>query len=164
MRTTKSLRASCCDDGIDGLTLRTSKSGSLTRNDVVAFSRMLQSRGLAPQTRGRYLAQLRRYLFYLSDQGLLTDSPANLIRAADFPKPPSLLPRALPPHVDAELRARLAAVAARQMPWTAADATHRATSQRACQSQVQLRARRPSRTPLPQGASRQAEERSVLFP
>jgi site-specific recombinase XerD len=81
---------------------------NLTRNEVVAFSRMLHERGLTPQTRGDYLVKLRRYLFCLSDQGLLADHPGNLIRAADFPKPPILLPRALSPHVDAELRARLA--------------------------------------------------------
>ena len=84
-------------------------SQKLTRNDVIAFSCMLQSRGLAAQTRGQYLGLLRRYLFYLRDQGRLTDNPASLIRPADFPKPPSLLPRALPPQVDTELCARLAA-------------------------------------------------------
>lgn len=82
---------------------------SLTRNDVVAFSCMLQGRGLAPQTRGQYLGRLRRYLFYLSEQDLLAGNPASLIRAADFPKLPRLLPRALTPQVDAELRAKLAA-------------------------------------------------------
>jgi site-specific recombinase XerD len=81
----------------------------LTRDDIVAFSRMLHTRGIAPQSRRHYLAQLRRYLFYLSDRGLLSEHPTNLVRAADFPKQPSLLPRALAPHVDAELRARLAA-------------------------------------------------------
>jgi len=83
--------------------------GQLTRPDVVAFCRMLHNRGLAPTTRGHYLAKLRRYLFYLADEGLLPRDPMSLIRTADFPKRPSLLPRALQPAVDVELRARLAA-------------------------------------------------------
>jgi integrase len=70
---------------------------------------MLHDRRLAPATRGHYLAKLRGYLFYLADEGLLAKNPMNLIRPADFPRRPSLLPRALQPAVDAELRARLTA-------------------------------------------------------
>lgn len=81
----------------------------LTRQDVVAFFNMLHHRGLAPETRGQYLAKLRRYLFYLADQDLLSNQPTTLIRLTDFPKRPSPLPRALRPDVDAELRARLTA-------------------------------------------------------
>ncbi len=80
----------------------------LTRKDVVEYGRTLYERGLAPETRGHYLATLRRYLFYLDDQGLLANKPRNLIRSSDFPKPPRLLPRALRPDIDAELCARLA--------------------------------------------------------
>ena len=84
----------------------------LKRSDVVAYCRALHSRELAPETRGHYLAQLRRYLFYLADEGLLNGNPMKLIRPADFPKPPILLPRALQPAVDAEIRSRLVAAAA----------------------------------------------------
>lgn len=80
----------------------------LTRKDVVEYGRTLYERGLAPETRGHYLATLRRYLFYLDDQGLLAYKPRNLIRSSDFPKQPRLLPRALRPDIDAELCARLA--------------------------------------------------------
>ena len=81
----------------------------MSRADIVAFCRMLYDRGLAPATRCHYLAKLRGYLFYLADEGLLAENPMNLIRPADFPKRPSLLPRALQPDVDAKLRARMAA-------------------------------------------------------
>jgi len=80
----------------------------LKRKDIVEYGRTLHRRGLAPETRGHYLAMLRRYLFYLDDQGLLANKPRNLIRSSDFPKQPRLLPRALRPDIDAELCARLA--------------------------------------------------------
>ncbi|OGQ77162.1 MAG: hypothetical protein A2289_23790 [Deltaproteobacteria bacterium RIFOXYA12_FULL_58_15] len=80
----------------------------LTRSNVVAYCSVMHSQGLAAQTRSQYLAKLRRYLFYLADEGLLNGNPMKLIRPADFPKPPSLLPRALQPAIDAEIRARLA--------------------------------------------------------
>jgi len=79
----------------------------MKRMDVVEYARMLHKRGLAPETRGLYLTKLRRYLFYLDDQGRLANKPTNLIRSSDFPRPSQLLPRALRPDIDAELRTRL---------------------------------------------------------
>lgn len=80
----------------------------LKRKDVVEYGQMLHKREIGPETRGRYLAAFRRYLFYLDDQGLLANQPYDLIRSSDFPKRPQLLPRALRPDIDAKLRERLA--------------------------------------------------------
>ena len=81
----------------------------LTREEVVEYCRTLHERGLAPATRCHYLVKLRTFLFHLADNGLLANQPRILVRPADFPKPPKLLPRALHPDVDAQLCERLAA-------------------------------------------------------
>ncbi len=82
---------------------------ALTRQDVVAFCRMMYDRKLAPATRVSRLVVLHRYLCCLDEQYLLAEAPAVLIRRSDFPKLPQLLPRALRADIDAELCALLAA-------------------------------------------------------
>jgi site-specific recombinase XerD len=84
---------------------------ALTRQDVVAYCRMMYNRELTPATRVGRLVVLRRYLYYLDERKLLAEPPAVLVRRADFPKQPQLLPRALRADIDAELCARLAAAA-----------------------------------------------------
>lgn len=80
---------------------------SITRDDVIAFSRAMHAQGLAPATRLLSLIVVRSYLRYLACHDLLQADPETLIQTTDLPKLPDRLPRALRPEVDEELQQRL---------------------------------------------------------
>lgn len=81
----------------------------LDRLELSRFFAHLQQRGLHPATRCDTIQQVRTYLRWLYERGLLARQPELLIRRTDFPKCPQYLPRPISPEADRELRARLAA-------------------------------------------------------
>ncbi len=81
----------------------------LTRPAMSRWCHRLLEDGLHPSTRTGRLFDVRTYLCWLAEQGVLSADPDDLIRRSDFPKLPSYLPRPLPPDVDRELQRRLAA-------------------------------------------------------
>jgi site-specific recombinase XerD len=85
----------------------------LDRLEVSRFFAQLHERGLHPTTRCENILQLRAYLRWLYERGLLVRQPELLIRRTDFPKCPQYLPRPIRPEADRELRARLAASSCR---------------------------------------------------
>jgi site-specific recombinase XerD len=83
-------------------------SDELTRPAMNRWCHHLLEQGLLPASRTAQLLDVRGYLRWLAEQGLLGDDPDDLIRCSDFPKLPTYLPRPLPPDVDRELQCRLA--------------------------------------------------------
>ncbi|MGH7487765.1 MAG: tyrosine-type recombinase/integrase, partial [bacterium] len=81
----------------------------LSRSEISGWFHALLDKGLHPATRIHRLGEIRIYLHWLDQQGLLQANPDELIRVSDFPKMPQYLPRPLPPDVDRELQRRLAA-------------------------------------------------------
>ncbi len=81
----------------------------LTRPAMSRWCHRLLEDGLHPSSRTHRLFDVRAYLRWLAEQGVLSADPDDLIRRSDFPKLPSYLPRPLPPDVDRELQRRLAA-------------------------------------------------------
>jgi site-specific recombinase XerD len=81
---------------------------ALDRDTIARWLQWLHSRGLHPSTRTSAIIQVRMYLRWLDERGLLAHPADFLIRRSDFPKLPQYLPRPLPPDVDANLQARLA--------------------------------------------------------
>lgn len=85
----------------------------LDRLELSRFFAHLQQRGLHPATRCDTIQQVRTYLRWLYERGLLARQPELLIRPTDFPKCPQYLPRPISPEADRDLRARLAASSCR---------------------------------------------------
>jgi integrase/recombinase XerC len=88
----------------EGLALHT-----LTRPAMSRWCHRLLEDGLHPASRTERLSDVRVYLRWLAEQGVVCADPDDLVRRSDFPKLPSYLPRPLPPDVDRELQRRLAA-------------------------------------------------------
>lgn len=81
---------------------------TLTRQVMLSWLTDVKARGLRPITRIHILTYVRVYLRWLAEHGALPHHPDDLLRRADFPKPPRYLPRPLPPDVDREIQQRLA--------------------------------------------------------
>ncbi len=79
----------------------------LERQHTVRWFRYLNDRGLRPATRLHIIVDVRAYLRWLHERGLLQNEPDLLIRRTDLPKVPDLLPRPLCPAADRALQARL---------------------------------------------------------
>lgn len=91
--------------------LRTHDIGlhALRRPHMASWLLSLSDRGLHPSSRLSTLNQVRVYLRWLQERGVLRADPDDLIRRTDRPKLPTYLPRPLPPDVDIILQERLAA-------------------------------------------------------
>lgn len=85
----------------------------LDRIALGRFFAQLQQQGLQPATRGHTILNVRSYLRWLYERGLLEGQPDLLIRSTDLPKRPQYLPRPISPDADRELRARLTASSCR---------------------------------------------------
>jgi site-specific recombinase XerD len=84
--------------------------------DRIALGRFfahLLRQGLSPSRRSHILLEVRAYLRWLYDQGLLDRDPELLIRRSDLPKCPQYLPRPISPEADRTLCTRLAASSCR---------------------------------------------------
>lgn len=80
---------------------------NLDRSVCLAWSQKLHERGLHPTTRFCWLVNLRTYLDWLWEHGLIAAPGRALILSHDLPKKPDYLPRPLPPEIDQELQRRL---------------------------------------------------------
>jgi len=69
----------------------------------------LMQRGQGPASRIGNIVQIRVYLRWLRDRGLVEYDPEKLIQWADLPKRPNYLPRPLSPKVDRLVQKRLSA-------------------------------------------------------
>ena len=85
----------------------------LDREQVSQWLVALSQRGLGPATRAHTIVNVRSYLRWLYDRGLLERPAELLLRPTDVPKLPRYLPRPLEPAADRELQARLAASSCR---------------------------------------------------
>ena len=81
---------------------------TLTRPQIGGYFHFLLDKGLRPVSRIHRLSEVRNYLRWLVERGILVADADDLIRVSDFPKLPQYLPRPLPPDVDRELQRRLA--------------------------------------------------------
>lgn len=88
--------------GRRGLTI-----GQVTRGVCLEWAQHLHEAKLHPATRVGMLVNVRRYLDWLWEQGLVEQPGYEQILAEDLPKKPQYLPRPLPPAVDGELQGRL---------------------------------------------------------
>jgi site-specific recombinase XerD len=77
----------------------------LDRTRVESWLAWLHARGLAACSRINIIQQVRAYLDWLEEQGVLVTS-STLIRRSDLPKLPQYLPRPVSADVDAELQRR----------------------------------------------------------
>jgi site-specific recombinase XerD len=93
----------------DFLETRQLSLADVSRRHLEDWYQALHACGLHPATRLDLLLQTRCYLRWAHDEGLVPADPDQLVRRSDFPKLPQYLPRPLPPDVDRELQARLAA-------------------------------------------------------
>lgn len=84
---------------------------SLNRSHIIPWIADLQHDGLHPSTRYTIIGQIRTYLRWAYDRGLLVNSPEELIRVRDFPKIPNYLPRPLAPEIDRALQDYLSNIA-----------------------------------------------------
>lgn len=85
------------------------KIEDLTRKHTTTFFTSLVDAGLAPVTRHQVTVKVRVYLRWLHAREIIHALPQELIRATDFPKLPTYLPRPLPAEIDRELHKRLRA-------------------------------------------------------
>jgi site-specific recombinase XerD len=85
----------------------------LDREQLVRWLVQLAAQGLTPATRSHTILQVRSYLRWLDERGLLGFPAEQLIRCTDLPKLPRYLPRPLSPAADRELQARLRASSCR---------------------------------------------------
>ena len=85
------------------------KIEGLTRKHTAEFFTTLVDAGLAPITRHLFTIKIRVYLRWLHEREIIQAQPQELIRATDFPKLPTYLPRPLPAEIDRELQERLRA-------------------------------------------------------
>ena len=85
----------------------------LDREQVVRWLAHLGEQDLTPSTRCSTILQVRSYLRWLYERGLLERPAEQLIRSTDLPKLPRYLPRPLSPAADRQLRARLSASSCR---------------------------------------------------
>jgi len=79
----------------------------MDRQQMAQWLLFLQRRPLAPSTRFHTILQVRAYLRWLYEHGLLRYHPDRLIRRADLPKLPEYLPRPLSTEADRQLRSQL---------------------------------------------------------
>jgi site-specific recombinase XerD len=85
------------------------KIEGLTRKHTAEFFTTLVDAGLAPITRHQFTIKVRVYLRWLHEREIIQAQPQDLVRATDFPKLPTYLPRPLPAEIDRELQKRLRA-------------------------------------------------------
>lgn len=82
----------------------------LDRATCVKWIRFLfEKKKYSASTRLQRLVNTRGYLYWLSQQGIVKANIDELIKTSDFPKIDLVLPKPLPPHVDAEIQRRLVA-------------------------------------------------------
>ena len=79
----------------------------IDRQQMSRWLLFLQRWPVTPRTRFYTILQVRAYLRWLYEQGLLRYHPDRLIRRTDLPKLPEYLPRPLSSEADRQLRARL---------------------------------------------------------
>ena len=80
---------------------------NLDHSVCLAWGQELHECGLHPTTRFCWLVNLRTYLDWLWEHGLIVAPGRALILSHDLPKKPDYLPRPLPPEIDQELQTRL---------------------------------------------------------
>jgi site-specific recombinase XerD len=85
----------------------------LDREQMSRWLAELRERGLTPATRCHTILQVRAFMRWLEERGLLARPVAQLLRSTDLPKLPRYLPRPLSPAADRELQARLGASSCR---------------------------------------------------
>ncbi len=79
----------------------------IDRQQMSQWLLSLQRRAICACTRFQTILQVRAYLRWLYEQGLLRYHPDRLIRRTDLPKLSEYLPRPLSPEADRQLRTRL---------------------------------------------------------
>ena len=77
----------------------------IDRSRIESWLSWLHARGLAACSRVHVIQQVRAYIDWLEEQGVLANA-RTLIRSSDLPKLPQYLPRPVSPDVDAELQRR----------------------------------------------------------
>lgn len=81
--------------------------GDVKRTHCLEWAQRLHEDGLHPATRVGMLVNVRRYLDWLWEQGIVEQPGHELLLAEDLPKKPEYLPRPLPPPIDQQLQERL---------------------------------------------------------
>lgn len=82
----------------------------INREHCVSWMRfMFEKKKYSTSTRLQRLVNTRGYFYWLADRGILKASVDQLIKSADFPVLDLVLPKPLPPEVDAEIQRRLRA-------------------------------------------------------
>jgi site-specific recombinase XerD len=81
---------------------------SVDRRILERFFKYLRDRNQGPNTRIAVMVQVRLYLMWLRERGLITCDAEALVKWDDMPKRPEYLPRPLPPKVDRLIQNRLA--------------------------------------------------------
>jgi site-specific recombinase XerD len=79
---------------------------TLDRDVAERWLKSLADCGLAPSTRNLRIFGVRRYFQWLSERGVITADPDDLLRISDLPKIPTYLPRPFPVQADRELQRR----------------------------------------------------------
>ena len=80
---------------------------SVDRNEIESWLSNLLNEKLCPATRVSFIINLRAYFYWLHERGIMKSDPHQLIRVADLPNRPKLLPRPLPLEIDQEIQRRL---------------------------------------------------------
>lgn len=81
---------------------------NLDRATCVKWMRfMFEKKKFSVSTRLQRLVNTRGYLYWLVDRGILKADVDQLIKSSDFPERDLVLPKPLPPNVDAEIQRRL---------------------------------------------------------
>jgi len=79
----------------------------LERRHLCDWMAHLNDGVLSPKSRLEHILNVRVYLRWLYEQGIVKGYPDDLIRNSDLPKLPRYLPRPIPPAADRELQKRL---------------------------------------------------------
>ncbi len=83
---------------------------NLNRKHCVSWMRfMFEKKKYSASTRLQRLVNTRGYLHWLSNRGILKADVDQLIKSSDFPRLDMVLPKPLPPNIDAEIQRRLTA-------------------------------------------------------
>jgi len=81
-------------------------TAELRRSHLEDWLQWLHARNLAACSRVHTIQQVRSYLEWLDQEGLLSAPASQLLRGSDLPKLPQYLPRPVPPDLDLELQRR----------------------------------------------------------
>lgn len=81
--------------------------GDITRSHITTWIQYLSENKRSASVRAARIIQIRIYLYWLNEQGILDTAFNQLVKPTDIPRLPEYLPRPLPPDTDRKLMARL---------------------------------------------------------